>query len=170
MSRRTPLIAPGRAGVPPGIPTLVRWLFRQSVALDGGWSVSGDAMSWSSVDRRRGVQTFQKILTYLPSCHLSTYFHISTSSLHNLYNPFQYLTFLPSHFHFLAFKNHHYPGILSYWQSFSITLNIVPPGLSSLQSIGTRVMVRRQYAPLPGISMWCDSVLWPLVAIINKHL
>jgi hypothetical protein len=43
----------------------------------------------------------------------------------------------------LALKNHHYPGILSYCQLFSITLNIVPPGLSSLQSIGTRVMVRR---------------------------
>ena len=118
-------------------------MIRRSVALDGGWSVSGDVVSSSSVDRRRGVQTFQKILTYLPSYHFSTYFHISTSPLHNLYNPFKHLTFLPSHFHFLALKNHHYPGILSYCQLFSITLNIVPPGLSSLQSIGTRVMVRR---------------------------
>ena len=108
----------------------------------GKWWLN-NLVSLSSVDRRRGVQTFQKILTYLPSCHFSTYSHVSTSSLHNIYNPLQYLTFLPSHFHFLALKNHHYPGILSYWQSFSIISHLFLPGLSSLQSIGTRVMVRR---------------------------
>ncbi len=73
------------------------------------------------------------LVTFLPT----------SISLHNLYNPFQYLTFSPSHFHFLALKNYHYPGILSYWQSFSIISHLFLPGLSSLQSIGTRVMVRR---------------------------
>ena len=121
--------------------------------------MSGDVISLSSVDRRRGVQTFQKILTYLPSYHFSTYFHISTSPLHNLYNPFKHLTFLPSHFHFLALKNHHYPGILSYCQLFSITLNIVPPGLSSLQSIGTRVMVRRHSTHHCPVSQ-CDMFMF----------
>ena len=141
---------------------MVRWLFRQSGALDGRWLVSGDAMSLYSVDRRRGFNLSKKyshiypLVTFLPT----------SISLHHLYNPFQYLTFLPSHFHFLALKNHHYPGILSYWQLFSISSHLFLPGLSSLQSIGTRVMVRRHTMYHCPVSQ-CDvfmlyDLLWQL--------
>jgi hypothetical protein len=65
---------------------------------------------------RRGVQTFQKILTYLPSYHLSTYFHISTQSL----QPFPISHIFTLTFSFFGSKK---PSLPWYFILLTIILN-----------------------------------------------